>query len=240
LKTRILILLVVSSALAACAVPVKPSLHAALAETGKSALPQKVLLLPPDIRVNEVSAGGVVEKVDAWSEQAQDNLVRALDAYLKANPLFDPVPAPALQEPAKSTVEQHTALYDLVAGSALRYGRSTDPAWVHKSKEFDYTLGPGLKFLAEETGAHAALFVIGQDYVATEGRKVARVVGALFGVALAPSPTFVSAGVVDLETGNLLWFTYDFGVDRFDLRRPADVDQVIGDLFKEYPRRAAQ
>jgi hypothetical protein len=50
----------------------------------------------------------------------------------------------------------------------------------------------------------------------------------------------VSAGVVDLETGNLLWFTYDFGVDRFDLRRPADVDQVIGDLFKEYPRRAAQ
>ena len=59
-------------ALAGCATS-RTSVHRDLAQAPDRPLPRKVLLLPVEIRVHEISVGGVVEKVDDWSNQASAN-----------------------------------------------------------------------------------------------------------------------------------------------------------------------
>ena len=59
------------AALAGCATS-RTSVHRDLAQADRP-LPRKVLLLPVEIRVHEISVGGVVEKVDDWSDQASAN-----------------------------------------------------------------------------------------------------------------------------------------------------------------------
>ena len=41
-------------------------------------LPQKVVMIDPHLEVKELSAGGVSERVDAWSDQAKKSLLEAL------------------------------------------------------------------------------------------------------------------------------------------------------------------
>ena len=45
--------------------------------------PKKVLLLPPQMFVAEMSAGGVIQKQDDWTRQAGENLLAATEAYAR-------------------------------------------------------------------------------------------------------------------------------------------------------------
>jgi len=112
--------------------------------------------------------------------------------------------------------------------------------WKERAKDFDYTLGPGLAPLAEHTGIDAAMIVIGSDYISTAGRKAAMVmgvlVGALAGAAIVPSGgvSFVSVGVVDMRTGNLLWFGTDQS-GTTDFRNERDLHEMLDRMFQTYP-----
>jgi hypothetical protein len=61
---------------------------------------------------------------------------------------------------------------------------------------------------------------------------------ALFtGVYVGPQsrPAFLSAGVVDMHTGELLWYSTELRSGSEDLRDPAAVKKLVDDLFKTYP-----
>ena len=45
---------------------------------------KKVILMPPQIDVVEIGAGGMAEKIDDWSEQGRANVVAAIEAELKS------------------------------------------------------------------------------------------------------------------------------------------------------------
>lgn len=230
-----MILLAGIALLAGCAAPQRSAVHASLRESPQQVLPRKVLMIPPDIRVSEVSAGGMVEKVDAWSEQARRNVLDSVRDVVGSKRLFEMVEVPQLSAEDKAALDQHVALYGIVSASAFAFGRSSDPAWAHKAREFDYTLGPGLGPLAQRAGADAALIVVGQDYVSTSERKATMIVGALFGVAMPAGPTVFTVGVVDLKTGNLLWHNYNLSVGAHDLRDRRDAESMVQSVFLEYP-----
>jgi hypothetical protein len=196
---------------------------------------KRVLFIPPDVDVNEVTAGGVVEKVPDWSKQAREHLTAALRKLAPAAK-FEIAPLPPLPAAEQSVLDQHTALYDLVAGNVQRAGAIGGDVWAErlKSGASDYALGPGLAFLADRTGADAALFVIAQDFVSTSERKALAVVGILFGAVLPLGRTFAAAGLVDLRTGRLLWQSYDTSATP-DLRVAADAERVVRDLFQSFP-----
>ncbi len=196
--------------------------------------PKQVVLLPPDIEVMEISAGGVPEKVDAWSKQAKSNIRQSLSKVSGGRDIkFTELPELSTAE--KETVDKYLAFYDVVGGDAFIFGRNPDPAWQHKKDNFDYTLGDGLHFLKQKTGADAALFVVGSDHISSGGRKAAMVIGALMGIVIPAGTTFVSAGLVDLDTGNILWLNYDFGGGNWDIRNPADTDKLVANIFTDYP-----
>jgi hypothetical protein len=226
--------------LSGCATqPGKTAVHQNVGKSGQG-MPKRVLFLPADIRLHELSAGGVAEKVDAWSSEASANATRVVNQIATSRHPFQIVDSPELSAEERAILEEHIALYDAVAGSAYFARTSMFKAWQDRGREFDYTLGPGLKALAERTNVDAALILSGSDYISTGGRKAAMLMGALLGavtgVVVMPGGgvSFVSVGVVDLRSGDLLWFGTDqSGSTNF--QNEADLRSMIEGLFNTYP-----
>lgn len=227
--------------LASCAGPAKnASVHKSIADKTEKPMPRKILLLPPDIRVHEVSAGGVVEKVDDWTASANAHAMKAVREIGSSRKIFELRDAPALSDADKGTLDQHLALYELVAASA-DFSRSGPFApWRERAQNFDYSLGPGLKELCERSDMDAALIIIGSDYISSAGRKAQMALGvlaaALMGVAVIPQGgiSFVSVGVLDMHSGDLLWYSTNRGPQN-DLRQEEQVRAILERLFQEYP-----
>ena len=144
------------------------------------------------------------------------------------------VPLPPLAPADLDMLDAHIGLYDRVAQSVFVYGRGEQAAWAHKKNEFDYTVGPGLAFLREQTGADAALIVLGSDFISSGGRKAAFAAGLLLGVVMPLGQSFITAGVVDLKTGDVQWMSFDSS-SSMDSRQPADVDGLMRDLYRTWP-----
>ena len=212
--------------------------HYAFAESPEVRAPKKVLLLPSDITVGELSAGGMIEKVDDWSKQASSQIDSALRTALRSRNDFRVIEMPSLSKDEQERVEQYRALYDQVASAAFLYN---GPGWEHKKDRFDYTLGNGVQFLKQRTGADAALFVVGQDRVSSGGRKTLAFMTAAFGYALHMGQSFVSAAIVDLNTGDVLWLNYVIkpedllGILSKDMRQADGATQMVRNVLSNYP-----
>lgn len=205
-------------------------------------VPARMLLLPIDLRVHQISAGGVVEKVDTWTRQAVDSAQAYMKAFDAREDSLTLVSLPDLAPEEQATLDQHVALYDVVALTAFMARRSTVPKWARRGTETDFTLGPGLRDLADKSGADAAMVIIGSDYISSGGRKAAMVLSsvtaALVGIGVVPQggQSFVSAGVFDLRTGQLLWYeTHRSG--SIDLDKADGVRAVLDAVFREYPAK---
>lgn len=194
----------------------------------------KVLVLPLDVNVYELTAGGVTEKVPDWSRQAREHITAAL-RQLRPTARFEIVQLPEnLTEAERATLDEHVTLFDLV-GFAVTATRSATP-WRERAEAglADYSLGPGLAYLADRTGADQALVLIAHDFVSSAERKAMFAVGLLFGVGIPLGRTFAAAGLIDLRTGKILWESYDLSATP-DLRVAADAERVVRDLFASFP-----
>lgn len=194
--------------------------------------PHKVLLLPVDVIIKEVTAGGVAEEVPDWSKRGSTNVREALSKYFNAEKKkkIRLLEMPKLSDRDNDNVKQHLALYRRVAGAVVDTSYGQMP-WPHKIQKFDYTLGHGLSALAERTGADSAIIVVGEDEVSTTGRKIA----AFFLDSVSYGHSFLSAAIVNLKTGDVLWFNYAFQYKSTDMREPDDALKLVEMLFQEYP-----
>jgi hypothetical protein len=189
--------------------------------------------LPVDVLVAEMSAGGVLEEVKDWSETGKRNVHAAVQLHAANNNKFEVMALPDMTAAEKSSLEEHVALLDVVHQGAINSTRGGTP-WQHKINHFDYTLGDGLKFLKEKTGADAALVVTGLDVVSSAERQAAFIVAAAFGVGLQTGFAILRTAVVDLETGDLLWIDYTFSQSK-TFREQKDVNVMVEDMLKNFP-----
>jgi hypothetical protein len=217
------------------------SLSKSVSQQSERPLPHRILLAQPDIRVHEISTGGIVEKVDEWSDKASQEATKSLEALAQSSNMFELVPPSKLTDAERATLEQYSALYILVAGSANLAQHSIYDAWKKRAADFDYTLGPGLAGVANNEKIDAVVFLVGTDHISSSGRKAAMVLGALgaallgFGYIPTSVPSFLTVGVVDMHTGEVLWFSTETRSGSGDLRDPEYVKTVVDDLFKTYP-----
>jgi len=210
--------------------------HHSLLDSSTATLPQRVVLLPIDMEVSEISAGGVTEEVHAWSDQASKNVEAALKQYAEGDATIELVEMPtSLSAPHVEAIQQHLALYDVVGGTAFSITNSAVPAWDHKRKHFDYTLGQGLDFLRKESGADTALIVVGMDQISSSERKALVVGAAILGVSVPLGQSFLSVGIVNLTNGDLLWLNYAYSYGNLDLREADDAIKMIRQMFEAYP-----
>lgn len=198
------------------------------------ARPRTVVVLPPQIFVYELSAGGVPTRMIDWETAARANVSAAAVRLAREAGVFAAHPAPALEASEQARVDTHLGLYERVAQSVFVYGRGEQSAWAHKKEGFDYTLGPGLAFLRERTGADAALVVLGSDFISSDGRKALFFAGLALGMIMPLGQSFLTLGVVDLQTGDVQWMSFDAS-SRLDTRNPEQVDALIRTLYQSWP-----
>lgn len=200
-----------------------------------TSLPKKVVVLPVDIKVYEVTAGDISEEVPEWSAEASKNVLKALSDAIQSEKSLSEVVFPRLAPSETAVVNEHIALYKLVT-SAIDNNELE-----HKTRHFDFCIGPGLNALQRETGADVAVMVWGRDYASTAGRKTKAVLGSipLVNAFTGPAPSlgrsWVGIGLIDLRTGDILWLKSESRGSTSNLRDFADAKDIMSSIFDVYP-----
>jgi len=235
---RLLLCLVAVLALSGCGTVPVYKVHYRLLEDQTGQMPAgNTLLLPLDIKVKEMTTGGITEVVPAWTDTAVDNFNTSIGRS-KTALFLDLVrlESTTLTTQESQLLDQHLALNETVVGSAIGVtGILGGAAWSHKSEHFDYSIGPGLSFLIAKTGADKALVLTGEDVRSSSGRKAAFIALAMFGVGIPLGHTVTVADIIDLRSGDILWMNYHVSMADIGYLTPDHTDEILQALFKDYP-----
>ena len=206
-----------------------PSRHLAPGFTARTA-DSRLLVLPADMELFSISAGGVVEPRADWTEAAQRNFVAALGQQR--------------QRLGAKVTELDTAQADEFAEIVALHRAVADAITIHhrnglmelptKGKALDWSLGDAVRPLKERTGADYALFTWVRDSYASNERKMAMLAMALLGAISLGGEQVGYASLVDLNTGRVVWFNQ---LNRMsgDLREPGRAVETVDALLKGFP-----
>ena len=219
--------------LAACTMAGKPSVGSDVRD-GSLSLPDKLLVLPVTVSISEISAGGVVQEDPIWSKEGESAMTLAVKEYFTKRGATSLQSMPEMSDEEEELVHEHILLYDAVASQAYIAANMPAYGWSHLAADFHYTLGNGLRFLKQKSGADAALIVIGYDSISTGGRKAMVAIAALAGVGMPLGSSKVLVGIVDLEDGDILWFQHSFAQGNLDLRKPEDASTLFAKAMEGY------
>jgi hypothetical protein len=203
-----------------------------------------LLVMRPDVTVNSLTTGGMAEPRADWTEQARANIVAALRAEeagrggeVKVLDRRDSLPGVSAESVA-DLERLHAAVGNSIA--LHKYLGAYLPS--KRRKGLDYTLGEDAVALGRKTGFDYALFMYAEDNIASTGRTALQVLGVA-GCAIgfcAPSGgsrQFAYASLVDLRTGDVVWFNVLQtgsqlpGVSFGDIRRPEGAAQMVDRLL---------
>lgn len=192
----------------------------------------RVLLMPLDVELSELTVGGMLEPRADWTEQAQTHVQAALDEALRGKHAALVLYNPPAGDPDQTKADrQLLKLHDHVAGAILLNSFVPLPT---KKGRFDWSLGEGVKQLRERAKADYALFILLRDSYASGGRVALMVAGALLGVVVPGGSQIGIASLVDLRGGDIVWFNR-LGRGAGDLRTPEAARTAIESLLTELP-----
>lgn len=214
----------------------------------------KVAVFRPDVHVGSLKVGGVDEANADWTEAARTNL----QAALRNSPEFKDADITFVDEMAGGDAEllnEYRGMFELVSGAMFTHVTlgaalptkqitlpATDPVSNPKPRKItkiDWTLGEGAARLKETTGADYAMFLFTRDSYGDAGRKVAQVfAAALFGVWMPAGVHTGYAGLVNLETGDVVWFNTDLAMGG-DVREADGAEKRVRQLLRGFPSRDA-
>lgn len=195
--------------------------------------PVHILVFRPTVSVGEQTTGGLNEPSVEWTEQAKANLMVALRKEQAARGT-NLVIVPELEGEQNLLVADYTALFRTVAEAAFQHKMFPGNRLPTKKKEFDWTLGAEASRL-KALGGEYGLFFFTYDSYGSTGRKIAQILGAVAGFGLMSSGVHVGyAGLVDLDTGNLVWLNADLSMGG-DVRTAEGAEKRVAQLLEEFP-----
>lgn len=199
--------------------------------------PVTILVMRPDVEVSSVTAGGVSEPNVEWTDAAKASLRGAIEAHQHARG-NEVSFLPEQEGEAARLVADYENLHNAVAFSIaeFKYGIEDLPT---KKDRFDWTLGPGVSRIGELGGGNYALFLYARDSFATSGRVAVQLIGALFGAYVPGGQRFAYASLVDLETGDIVWFNI-LSSATGDIRDPQGARETIDTLLESMPERTGE
>lgn len=163
----------------------------------------RVLLMQADIECSEVTAGGLVTPKASWTAQCRKSVETALADFLSERRAeLVVLDTDAVPPGRMAHYRALTKLHEAVGTSIL--ARHAYPTADEKT---DWSLGSGVRMIGVDHDADYALFVYLRDQYETGGRVATRFAFALIGVATPPALQQGFASLVDLETGDVVWFS---------------------------------
>lgn len=194
----------------------------------------KILLMTPDIQLFELTAGGMQEPKADWTAAAKQHVRSALDKQLKRrNDVIVSYQAPVDKETEHAHL-QLVKLHEMVGNTILVHKYNPALSLPTKKDKMDYSLGEGVGRLKEHQAADCALFIFMRDSYASAGRVAVIAAAAVLGVAVPGGFQLGFASLVDLETGDIIWFNRlarGYG----DLRTPEPATEAVTQLLAEIP-----
>jgi peptidoglycan/xylan/chitin deacetylase (PgdA/CDA1 family) len=194
--------------------------------------------MPLDVELTEMSAGGILEPKAEWTAAAHTHLLAALRAHKEARGLrIVEYRAPESGHQDSDLHVQLAKLHRTVARAILTHLFYDVPNWrlPTKGDKFDWTLGPKVAALKQGYDADYALFIYIRDSYTSEERAVALVVALLLGVAIDHGAQEGFATLVDLNTGEIVWFNRLLSLTG-DLRTPKAATETVKELLKGFPK----
>jgi hypothetical protein len=200
-----------------------------------SPAPPRVLLMPVDVELSRVTAAGLPEPKADWTEEARLYLTQGLRRTEAARgaTVIDFAPGalpPARRDEARQLVKLHNA----VGAEILDHQYATLAKLPSKRGRFEWSLGPAARALREETGADYALFSYVRDSYTSTGRALLIAAAAAFTIPMLGGSQSGFASLVDLETGDIVWFNK---IERLTghLRSQEAANEVAETLLADLP-----
>jgi len=191
----------------------------------------KVVIMPADIELFSISAGGVNEPKADWTEAATRHFTGALTEKKKSLGLA----SVELANADADDLSEVNALHAAVARSvALHHFGPSSLRLPTKDGKLDWSLGDSVAPIRQKTGADYALFSWVRDSYASAERKAAMVAMALLGVGITGGFQVGYASLVDLKNGRVLWFN-QLVRGTGDLREADSAKETVGALLDKFP-----
>lgn len=196
-----------------------------------------VVLMPVDVELGELQAGGLVEPKADWTENGRTYLMHAIDGLVNGGLTKLVIANPELVLDDPTSIEaQLINLHGAVGGSITYHNPAGGTGLPSKGDAFDWTLGPDVKVLRDRYGADYALFVRMRDQYTSAGRVAATVIAAaVFRAHLAKASQSGFASLVDLNNGNVLWFNALYR-ETGDMRDQKSADDTASLLLANFPK----
>ena len=203
-----------------------------------------LIVMRPDVQVGSVATGGLVEPRADWTEQARTNLLRALAEQQAGRGGRTMIAetrnsVPGMTAEAVADLER---LHNAVGSSIALHKYMPGNELPTKRRGIDWTLGEDAVKLGRATGMDYALFLYAQDSIASTGRVAMQVLGIAgcfigFCAPQGGGGQFAYASLVDLKTGDVVWFNVLQtgsqlpGVAFGDIRSPEGSAQMVERLL---------
>lgn len=198
----------------------------------------RVVLMPLDIELSELTAAGLREPKADWTESARANVTNALQSYLAERELklrhYQRPSDPA----AAGRDTQLEKLHAMVGGTILVHHYDQMNRLPTKGGKMDWTLGSTARQLGTQQQAEFALFIFLRDSYATAGRKAAVVASSIISIIGTPRVSggerIGFASLVDLRDGKVAWFNVLYS-DTGDMREATPAAEVVDVLMDGFP-----
>jgi hypothetical protein len=200
----------------------------------------RLLVMRPDVVVNSLTTGGMPQPRADWSEQARGNIINALRSQQaeRGGKMLILARRNELPGISPEQVADLERLHDAVGNSIALHKYTGAALPTKRGKGLEYTLGEDAVALGRKSGYDYALFIHAEDNIASTGRIALQVVGMAgciigFCAPSGGSNQFAYASLVDLRTGEVVWFNVLQtgsqlpGVKFGDIRTPAGADQMV-------------
>jgi len=201
---------------------------------GFASLPKgaTVAIMPTDIELFSISAGGVFEPKADWTEAASKHF---RDALMQKNRTLG-LSAMELAQKDAEEVDEINSLHGAIARAIAmhHFGNLKLPT---KDGKLDWSMGESVQPIKKATSADYALFSFVRDSYASDERKAAMVAIAILTLGRAALTMGVQTGyasLVDLNTGRIVWFN-QLMRGTGDLREPEKAAETIDALLREFP-----
>jgi hypothetical protein len=198
---------------------------------GFASLPKNATVanMPVDIELFSISGGGVLEPKADWTEAG----AKYFKAALRAKEQKLGLRTVELAEKDADELAEVNALHAAVAGAIAlhHFGSLGLPT---KDGKLDWSLADAVRPVKQATGADYALFSWVRDSYASGERAAAMIGLALLGVGIAGGQQIGYASLVDLNTGQVVWFNR-LARGSGDLREAERAAETVEALLDQFP-----
>ena len=191
----------------------------------------KILLMPIDIEICELTIAGICEPNASWTKESKKNIILGFEEILKnKNASLNKYNKKDQNNEIVQLIKLHTQMGLEIINNEY------DSMELPTKENFDWSIGNKVKLLKKKHKSDYAIFIFFRDQYSSTQRVIYNIVTAILFPGIIPigGSQLAFASLVNLNTGDIVWFNgyYRSVGDVRDLKSARD---TVSKIFEEFP-----